>query len=97
MYLFCYLQGFPGQKINFTLQDFAVFSANISNSLHSVPSHCHVYVIFKDIGGSGKQTGRSITICGGKKRMMDVYKSTTHRVEVRILGRNRNFIVNYTG
>ncbi len=90
-------QGLPGQRINFTLLDFAVYSPNRSNSPNPTLPHCHVYVIFKDVGGSDGAGGRSITICGGKKRVLDVYFSTSHKVEVRVLGRNRNFVVNYTG
>ncbi len=89
-------QGEPGQRINFTLQDFAIFARNQTKTVASIV-HCHVYVIFKEVGGRDEISGRSVTVCGGKQRTQHVYTSSSHEVEVRILGRNRNFIVNYTG
>lgn len=71
--------------------DFALFARNNSKS---AGRHCHVYVIFKDLGAAD---GQSKTTCGGKERIEHVFTSSTHKVEVRVLGRNRNFIVNYTG
>ena len=96
IFLYFLSQGEPGQRINFTLMDFALFVRNTSKSSPFV-SHCHVYAILKELGGNDGSSGRSVTICGGKQRIDQVYMSTTHKVEVRVLGRNRNFIVNYTG
>ena len=76
--------------------DFALFVRNMSKSSTS-RGHCHVYVIFKERGENEETSGRSVTICGGKQRIQRVYTSTTNKVEVRVLGRNKNFIVNYTG
>ena len=76
--------------------DFAMFERNTSKS-SPYGSHCHVYVIFKELGGNDESSGGSLTVCGGKQRIHQVYTSITHKVEVRVLRRNRNFIVNYTG
>ena len=73
-----------------------MFERNTSKS-SPYGSHCHVYVIFKELGGNDESSGGSLTVCGGKQRIHQVYTSTTHKVEVRVLRRNRNFIVNYTG
>lgn len=86
-----------------------MFTRNATQTPPSV-AHCHVYVIFKELGGGGSSgagggggsgrgrlDGRSVTVCGGKQRVSHVYSSASHQVELRVLGRNRNFVVNYTG
>ena len=81
------IQGQPGQRINFTLLDFA-----------TVPEGgeiCHAYAILRE-----KQPTRSITICGGTQRQKNVYTSISHQVEIRILrsqsnNKGRYFVIKY--
>ncbi len=84
----------PGQKINLTLYDFGM--NNIAKSGGDTSPHCHVYMILKE-----RQLGKSVTICGGKSRIKNIFFSASHKVEVRVLtgtqARLRSFLLEYQG
>ena len=68
------LQAQAGQRVNFTLLNFDTLST-------SNPDMCRVYAIVREMG-------ESHTICLGRSRLAHVYTSTTHALEVRIIGSN---------
>jgi hypothetical protein len=77
------IQGRYGQKINFTIYDFA--RKDLRD--HILPSAgnvgiCRVYAVVRETGKA-----RGDTICSGSSRITHAYTSTTHAVEVRILGK----------
>ena len=65
-----------GQRVNLTLVTVDTLSS-------SNPSVCHVYAVVREVGVSQ-------TICRGRTRLAHVYTSTTHAVEVWIVGSNGN-------
>ena len=85
----------PGQRINFTLLDFATVNASLTEGGRGA-SHCHVYVILKE-----SRAGRSVTVCGGQGREKAIFTSTSHDVEVRVLtgasANARYFLLKYDG
>ena len=85
----------PGQRINFTLLDFATAN-NTGGELGRGASHCHVYVILKE-----SAAGRSVTVCGGQERDKQIFTSTSNSVEVRVLtgasSKSRFFLLRYEG
>ncbi len=41
---------------------------------------------------------RRVTICGGSKREKHIYTSSTNKVEIRVVGSDRdNFLIKYSG
>ena len=72
------IQGRSGQRINFTIYDFARKDLRVSG----VQGVCRVYAVVRETGRS-----RGDTICSGNSRIVHAYTSTTHAVEVRILGK----------
>lgn len=88
----------PGQRLNFTLFDFAIAnnSFNGEGNLGRGFAHCHVYVILKE-----SEAGRSVTTCGGQERIKQIYTSTSNAVEIRVLtgvsSKSRYFVIKYEG
>lgn len=58
---------------------------------------CRVYAVLKE-----EATRKSVTICGGKGRYVDIYTTTGNSLEVRILGKTSQqervyFLLKYQG
>ena len=81
----------PGQRVNVTLMDFTQRihkDGSVGNSPGVIPPGlaqpsdgvCRVYATIREVADS-----RSTTVCATHVRVRNVYISSTHRVEVRIL------------
>jgi len=78
-----------GQKVNVTLYDFSHDAAATGSgelaatpsSYQSFPRTCRVYATIRDSSSSV----RSLKMCGWQGRIMSVYTSTGHRIEIRIM------------
>ena len=84
-------QARPGQVIQFTLHDYGVAASIREGSV------CQAYAIIRE-----RDASRSETVCNGKDRMREVYTSTGHVVEVRVMtssqsGDGRHFLLEYKG
>ncbi len=86
-----------GQRINITLIDFA---NSVSSDKSNEDYECNVYATIKD--GDG---GITHTVCGGgHKRISPVFLSSSHIIEIRLVGKsiqqNNNdgqYLLKYTG
>lgn len=87
----------PGQTINITLFDF--FPSD--DAIGDMRETCMVLVVIKE-GGLGTDKQRSETICRRGQRVMNVYRSLSNEVEVRIVAKwDENhpggFLLHYAG
>jgi hypothetical protein len=71
----------PGQTIKVRLMDYA--RPEIENGQSPGLDMCRVYAVLKE-----ESTRKSVTICGGNQRQVDVYTTTGNSLGVRILGKN---------
>ncbi len=83
----------PGQRINFTLLDFALRNSSVSHS-HGAMQFCQQYAIIREPGLSS-----SVTLCSEDVRQKEAYISRTHEVEVLELARGdgASFMLKYQG
>ena len=63
----------------------------------SRPAGCRVYATVKEMS-----TGRHFTICGGYERTRHVYITTSHHIQIRIIGQTEEdqtgrFLLHYQG
>ena len=88
-----------GQRINITLNDFAVEKRGQPNSkpfLSDALPNCRVYATIQEAGS------RATSICGGDSRVKHVYTSRTNMVKIRVVGQDVEasrpyFILSYKG
>ena len=84
----------PGQHINITLYDFGHGGWKHTNMV-SDTGVCHVTAIIRE---KGNGDDRGATVCGGVGRRRHVYTSSSHAVEVRVMGSAQGFfLLGYQG
>ncbi len=90
------IQTQPGQKINFTLYDFALHSRQ-SGGQGNGNTVCLVYANIRE----EEPSGHSETVCGGRSRVSSTWISSANRVEVRVVGsrpeNDGHFLIKYDG